>query len=43
MKEKVSLVHELQMKDPVRGFDLQALSRPEMEAVGQVLGRSYAK
>jgi hypothetical protein len=40
MKEDVNLLHELEMRDPIRGMDLKALSKPEMEAVGQVLGRS---
>ncbi|CAB3376104.1 Hypothetical predicted protein [Cloeon dipterum] len=41
LKEKVNLVQELELKDPLKGFDLKPLSKVEMAAVGQVLGRSY--
>jgi len=40
LKEKVNLVQELELKDPFKGYDLKPLSRNEMAAVGQALGRS---
>lgn len=40
LKVKVNNLRDLDHQPPVPGLTLKALSRSEMDAVGQVLGRS---
>ncbi|XP_014253053.1 p53 and DNA damage-regulated protein 1 [Cimex lectularius] len=39
LKVKVNKLRDLEYNDPLKGFDLKPLSRQEMSAVGQALGR----